>query len=147
MDALPLLQKAEQVVVEMALDPDFADVYKHLNDVLVWLQRHGVTAGPRVLLSTGDDAGSLDVVAHERDAGVIVAGYLRTQSLARMGAGRHDLQAVTARQPLFISVALRRRLNGDGQDMCGCPRVAAVRQISLPCIETGFQTCLPGWVH
>jgi len=74
-DALPLLQKAEQVVVvEMALDPDFADVYKRLNDVLVWLQRHGVTAEPRVLLSTGDDAGSLDVVAHERDAGAIVAG-------------------------------------------------------------------------
>lgn len=74
-DALPLLQKAEHVVVvQMAADADFANTHMRLNDVVVWLQRHGVVAQSMVVLSTGDDATGLDAVAEEQGAGVIVAG-------------------------------------------------------------------------
>ncbi|MEO5797267.1 MAG: universal stress protein [Rhodoferax sp.] len=74
-DAMPLLQKATHVVVaEIVADADFAPAHTRLNDVVAWLQRHGVAAKPVVALSTGDDAKGLEDIAEDQGAGVIVAG-------------------------------------------------------------------------
>ena len=74
-DALPMLQKAARVaVVELAAEAEVEAAQARLNDVVRWLDRHGVTAEAIVRRSTGDDARQLDAVAVERQAGVIVAG-------------------------------------------------------------------------
>jgi nucleotide-binding universal stress UspA family protein len=95
-DALPLLQKATHVVVaEMVADTDFSDAHKRLDDVVVWLQRHGVLAETRVVLSTGDDAAGLAALADEQGAGVIVAGaygHSRLREWALGGVTRKLLQ-------------------------------------------------------
>ncbi|WP_295960662.1 universal stress protein [Rhodoferax sp.] len=95
-DAMPLLQKAAHVVVaEMVVDAEFANAHKRLNDVVAWLQRHGVAAQPLVVLSTGDDAKGLDAIAEEQGAGVIVAGaygHSRLREWALGGVTRKLLQ-------------------------------------------------------
>lgn len=95
-DALPLLQKASLVVVaEMVVNADFSHAHKRLSDVVAWLQRHGVVAQPRVVLTTGDDAKGLDAIAEEQGAGVIVAGaygHSRLREWALGGVTRKLLQ-------------------------------------------------------
>jgi nucleotide-binding universal stress UspA family protein len=95
-DALPLLQKAVQVVVaEMAVNADFSVAHKRVQAVVDWLQRHGVLAEPRVVLSSGDDAAGLDTLAEEEGAGVIVAGaygHSRLREWALGGVTRRLLQ-------------------------------------------------------
>jgi nucleotide-binding universal stress UspA family protein len=74
-DALPLLQKAARVaVVELAPGVGLEAAQLRLNDVVRWLDRHGVAAEAIVRQSTGEDARQLEAVAVERQAGVIVAG-------------------------------------------------------------------------
>lgn len=74
-DALPLLKQAAQVIlVEIASEEYLAAARAHLDEVAVWLGRHGVVAEPRPLASTGDDAGRLEALARELDADILVAG-------------------------------------------------------------------------
>jgi nucleotide-binding universal stress UspA family protein len=74
-DALPLLQKAAQViVVEIAAQTDQPVAQAHVEQVAAWLQQHGVTALPMTSLVIGDDAARLSELALEHDADLIVAG-------------------------------------------------------------------------
>ena len=74
-DALPLLQKAAQVlVVEIAAEADQAVAQTHVQQVAAWLQRHGVAAVAMASLVVGDDASRLSELALEHDADLIVAG-------------------------------------------------------------------------
>jgi nucleotide-binding universal stress UspA family protein len=74
-DALPILKKAMHVsVVEIAAEADLAAARVHLDDVVLWLKRHGVIAESVAAPSTGDDASRLNDIARERRADLIVAG-------------------------------------------------------------------------
>jgi nucleotide-binding universal stress UspA family protein len=74
-DALPLLKKASHVTLtEIAVKERLASARKHLEEVVVWLGRHGVKAEGAASLSTGEDASQLYAIAKERAADVIIAG-------------------------------------------------------------------------
>ena len=74
-DALPLLQTAEYVVVgEIVEHDDRAAEDGRLDDVIRWLARHRVTAVPRVLRTGVDAAESLQQMAHDEFADLIVTG-------------------------------------------------------------------------
>lgn len=91
-DALPLLQKAAQVmVVEIASQADQANAQIHVEQVAAWLQRHGVAAVGMTSLVVGDDASRLSELALEHDADLIVAGaygHARLQEWAFGGVTR-----------------------------------------------------------
>jgi len=96
-DALPLLQKAAQViVVEIAADDGQAEAQSHVEQVAAWLQRHGVAAVAMASLVVGDDAARLGELALEHDADLIVAGaygHSRLQEWAFGGVTRDLLTA------------------------------------------------------
>jgi nucleotide-binding universal stress UspA family protein len=74
-DALPLLKTAAHVaVIEIADPAEMAAAHEHLNDVVGWLKRQGVSADAIASPSTGDDATRLYTIAQEQGADVIVAG-------------------------------------------------------------------------
>jgi len=73
-DALPLLQKAEEVTVAevcQALDEPTAS--ERANDVATWLLQHGVAASAITAEDTNTPE-NLDTIASDMGAGVIVAG-------------------------------------------------------------------------
>lgn len=75
-DALPFLQRAEEVVVHAVVKPDMADVATfETQDVVANLKRHGVDARPLVT-SIADDTAELELerVASLNGADLIVAG-------------------------------------------------------------------------
>ena len=75
LDALPLLKKADHVVVcEIAPEEGMAAARAHVGDVVSWLKRDGIKAEPGAALSTGDDATRLKAIAGDQAADVIVAG-------------------------------------------------------------------------
>jgi nucleotide-binding universal stress UspA family protein len=74
-DALPFLRRAAHVtVVEIAAKEGLAEARARLDDVVLWLDRHGVTAEPVASLAINDDAHRLHALALEHKAGLIVAG-------------------------------------------------------------------------
>jgi len=74
-DALPLLKMGAHVtVVEIVAEEELPAARTHLEDVVGWLKRHGVTAKSLAVPSTGDDATRLNAIAQEQGADVIVAG-------------------------------------------------------------------------
>lgn len=74
-DALPFLQKAAHItIVEIAGEADLKEARARLDDVVLWLSRHGVVAEPVARLASGEDAQQLHAIALEHHAGVIVAG-------------------------------------------------------------------------
>jgi nucleotide-binding universal stress UspA family protein len=74
-DALPILEKADDVrIVEIAAPDDLDMVRERLADVVAWLGRHGVTAESTALASIGDDAHRLQSFVEEHKADLIVAG-------------------------------------------------------------------------
>jgi nucleotide-binding universal stress UspA family protein len=76
LDALPLLRKADHVIVcEIAIEVEMAAAQQRLADVVGWLKRDGVTAESIAVLSTGDDAARLDAVASEQAADVVAGAY------------------------------------------------------------------------
>jgi nucleotide-binding universal stress UspA family protein len=99
LDALPLLKKAAHVVVvEIAADEELADARRHLEDVILWLKRHGIVAEPLVSSSTGNDATLLNAITREQDADVIVAGaygHSRMREWALGGVTRDLLLCAT----------------------------------------------------
>jgi nucleotide-binding universal stress UspA family protein len=74
-DALPLLKRAEKVVVvEVAAKDDRADAERRTHDVAEWLGRHGITAEPIVSTADRNDQHRLHEIGREQKAGLIVAG-------------------------------------------------------------------------
>jgi nucleotide-binding universal stress UspA family protein len=74
-DALPLLKRADHVVVvEIAGEEELAAARTHVEDVVGWLERHGVVAEALACRSSGDEATRLSNIAQEQDADLIVAG-------------------------------------------------------------------------
>lgn len=75
LDALPLLKKADHVVVcEIAPEERMAAARAHVEDVVSWLKRDGIRAEPVATPSTSDDATHLNAIAGDQAADVIVAG-------------------------------------------------------------------------
>jgi len=74
-DALPLLLRADKVtIVEIVDETQLTASRMRLEDVCIWLSRHGVVADSRVVLASKDETAKLAEVADELRAGVIVAG-------------------------------------------------------------------------
>ncbi|MHB8885214.1 MAG: universal stress protein [Methylovirgula sp.] len=74
-DSLPLLSLCQRVIVveiDEANDPTAVDM--SVNDVVVWLSRHGVKAHGIVLPLLDSPALQLDQLAKEEDADLIIAG-------------------------------------------------------------------------
>jgi nucleotide-binding universal stress UspA family protein len=74
-NALPLLKMAGHVaVVEIAGEDDLANAGLRVQDVVGWLERHGIAAQAITSGDTGDDADRLKFVVRQQDADFIVAG-------------------------------------------------------------------------
>jgi nucleotide-binding universal stress UspA family protein len=74
-DALPLLLRADKVtIVEIVDETQLTASRMRLEDVCIWLSRHGVVADSRVVLLSKDETEKLAEVADELRAGVIVGG-------------------------------------------------------------------------
>ena len=73
-DAVPLMQRAEVTVVEVAKPGHMEAARRHLDDLVVWLKQHGVAAKAFPVTSSGDDAADLRSVADSERSDVIVAG-------------------------------------------------------------------------
>jgi nucleotide-binding universal stress UspA family protein len=74
-DALPFLRKADHVTIaEIVDEEELAAARGRLDDVVLWLSRHGVVAEPVAARASGEDAHQLHALALEHKAGVIVAG-------------------------------------------------------------------------
>jgi nucleotide-binding universal stress UspA family protein len=87
-DGLPLLKAAAQVtVVEIAGEDELAAARSHVEDVVDWLERHGVRAKALTLTSTGDDSTRLNAISHERGANLIVAGAYGHSRLRKWALG------------------------------------------------------------
>ena len=91
-DALPLLQKAEEVTVAEVCDAlNEPEASKRVDDVAAWLLRHGVAASAMTAEDT-DTPENLDMVASNMGAGVIVAGaygHSRLRQWVLGGVTRH----------------------------------------------------------
>lgn len=75
LDALPLLKKADHVVVvEITAEEKLSGARMHLEDVVGWLKRHGIVAEALASSSIGDDATRLKAIVQEQGADLIVAG-------------------------------------------------------------------------
>jgi nucleotide-binding universal stress UspA family protein len=74
-DALPLLRRARKVtLVEIAGEDELAAARARLDDVVLWLGRHGIAAQPAAVVSGQDDTHRLRGLAEEYEADLIVAG-------------------------------------------------------------------------
>jgi nucleotide-binding universal stress UspA family protein len=68
------MQAAHVTIVEIVDQRELAEARRRLDEVVVWLSRHGVAAEPCATPSTGEDAYQLHALALEHKAGVIAAG-------------------------------------------------------------------------
>jgi len=75
-DALPLLRRARDVAVAELIGDEAQrpTAQARLNDVVIWLSRHGVTARAEVANDRGDTATHLEAIAADVGAGLIIAG-------------------------------------------------------------------------
>jgi nucleotide-binding universal stress UspA family protein len=75
-DALPMLRQAEDINVVEVIEDDVnrPAALSGVNDVVVWLSRHGLVASGQVPDECGDAAGQLDRIASQVGAGLVVAG-------------------------------------------------------------------------
>jgi nucleotide-binding universal stress UspA family protein len=74
-DAMPLLKKASRVtIVEIAADEQLPGIRNRLDDVAIWLKRHGVAAMVQATASAVDPGSALCRIADEHDIDVIIAG-------------------------------------------------------------------------
>jgi nucleotide-binding universal stress UspA family protein len=75
LDAVPLLKAATSVtVVEIAPQDGLAAPPRGLEDVVAWLERHGVTAQPLAVAAAGEDADQLARFVQEHQTDLMVAG-------------------------------------------------------------------------
>jgi len=104
-DALSLLKLARQVtIVEITAAQDLPDAKRHVNDVIGWLQRHGIAAEPRLETFKGMECVQLDSIAQEIGAGLFVAGSYGHTRLREwvIGGVTKDL-LLHPRRPTLIS--------------------------------------------
>ena len=104
LDALPLLKIARRVaVVEIVDEAEQAAARKRLDDVVLWLKGHGVTAVPLTPSPAGEGAAALNKVADDQDAGLIVAGAYGHSRLREwaLGGVTRDLLASPGRCSLL----------------------------------------------
>jgi nucleotide-binding universal stress UspA family protein len=74
-DALPLLQRAlEVVVLEVCPEQDMGCSAARVADVILGLRRHGVTARPQTAIKQGSTADTIMAQADNMGAALIVAG-------------------------------------------------------------------------
>ena len=74
-DALPLLRAAQRVtVVEIAAPEESARTLSRLDDVLAWLERHGVRASALMPAAAHNGKGVLAAILETQDSDLIVAG-------------------------------------------------------------------------
>ena len=74
-DALPLLKASERVtVVGLAREDALPHVLARLEDVVGWLESHGVIAKPLTASCPGDDADRLYEIFNDEGADLVVAG-------------------------------------------------------------------------
>ena len=74
-DAMPFLKQAEQVIVaELIEDGDRKGAEHRVNDVVHWLNRHGVTAIGHVGVSDGNPAIGLSELAAIEHADLLITG-------------------------------------------------------------------------
>ena len=74
-DALTLLRLANQVsIVTLAAETERETAQKHLEDVVAWLEGHGIPASPRVAPLTGNDSGQLNAIANDGAVDLMVVG-------------------------------------------------------------------------
>jgi nucleotide-binding universal stress UspA family protein len=73
MDALPILKRAERVVV-VEVTPTLTEARSQTRDVVAWLSRHAIGAGQIVAPAKGNHAHSLALIAGEHGADLVVAG-------------------------------------------------------------------------
>jgi nucleotide-binding universal stress UspA family protein len=74
-DAVPMLRAAARVTLMSVCPDDARDAARReLDDVTVWLKRHGITAHSAIIPSTSDDASRFGGFAVDQRADVIVAG-------------------------------------------------------------------------
>jgi nucleotide-binding universal stress UspA family protein len=75
-DALPILREAKDVIVAEIVEDEAnrLTALSGVEDLVVWLLRHGVVASQRVPGECGNAAAQLDGIASEVGAGVVVAG-------------------------------------------------------------------------
>jgi len=98
-DALPLLQKAEEVTVaEICEAIDETEARERVDDVAAWLIQHGVAASPLTAEET-DTPKDLDLIASNMGAGVIVAGAYGHSRLREwvLGGVTHHFVTSTSR--------------------------------------------------
>jgi nucleotide-binding universal stress UspA family protein len=94
LDALPLLKVAAHItVVEIAPKDGLASARRRLEDLVAWLERHGVTAEPLAVAATGEDADQLAHFVQEHEADLMVAGAYGHSRLREwvLGGVTHDL--------------------------------------------------------
>ena len=94
-DALPLLHKAQQVIVVELLETgaDQAAAKARVDDVAHWLVRRGISASAIATKALIGVTGRLDILAQDEGAGIIVAGaygHSRFQEWV-FGGGTRDL--------------------------------------------------------
>jgi nucleotide-binding universal stress UspA family protein len=74
-DALPVMRRADAVtVVEIATNDNLTAARRHLDDVVIWLKRHGVLAKACALNSMGEDGAGVRDFAEKEKSDLIVAG-------------------------------------------------------------------------
>lgn len=75
-DALPFLRKArETTVIEVLEDGDDTQkATRRVNDVVVWLKRHGINAVAQVSTATDETSAQIETLAADAGADLIVAG-------------------------------------------------------------------------
>jgi nucleotide-binding universal stress UspA family protein len=73
-DALPLLKAARQVVVATIREDDADSEESSLNDVLGWMERHGIGARGKVHPAAERPAEALESIAREHEADLVVMG-------------------------------------------------------------------------
>jgi nucleotide-binding universal stress UspA family protein len=94
LDAVPLLKAATSVtVVEIAAQEGLAAARRGLEDVVAWLERHGVTTQPLAVAAAGEDADQLARFVQEHQADLMVAGAYGHSRLREwvLGGVTHDL--------------------------------------------------------
>lgn len=116
-DAIPLLRLVNDVSVVEIIEGGVSSraAQRHVEDVVAWLECHGVSAAPLVVEKKGDVGEQLERIAADAGAGLVVAGAYGNSRLRQWvfgGVTRHFLQnrnGVRCSQdsrPLLISIKL-----------------------------------------
>jgi nucleotide-binding universal stress UspA family protein len=102
-DALPLLRIATRIVALTVSEGESRAERESLDDLLVWLSRHGLSASSELLTDRGEMAAVLKETAVERGADVVIAGGYGHSRIREwlFGGMTRNLIAATSLNRLF----------------------------------------------